>query len=96
MSDITTLADAKLKAECLDIVERAAKNPNWSRRISEGRFIWGEWIDAAETALDCDDYSEYAWMLAQDDGEDAPDTFVDDLCDFALAAVRSTHGMVAA
>ena len=91
----TTLAEAQLRAECLSIVASAARYPHFSRHLSEGRFKWGQWIDAAETALDCEDYSEIAWMIAQDEAGDAPDTFVDDLHSFALAAVRSTVGMSA-
>jgi hypothetical protein len=58
--------DDELRAECEKIIADAARY-NISRSCSEGAYTWGEWIDAAQAALDCDDFSEYRWMCDQPD-----------------------------
>jgi hypothetical protein len=79
--------DEQLADECREMLAHQVRY-NLSRSLSEGPFSWGEWLDAAETALDCGDFSEIRWMrgLPDPETESAAD-FADYLYDFARDAV---------
>jgi hypothetical protein len=52
----------QIEAECIAL----AATPPTHRGISQGRYTWGKWYDAAVRAVGGGDFSEYAWMLEQD------------------------------
>ena len=100
---LTIPTDEQIKADCLDILA-SHERYNWSRHLTVDGHHWGDWLDAAATALDCGDYSEIRWMrdLPDEAAESAAD-FADYLYDFARDAVlvaqyeaRSTCAMVSA
>lgn len=100
---ITNPTDAELRADC-ELILADHASYNWPRSLTVDGHSWGDWLDAAATALDCEDFSEIRWMrdLPDPEAESAAE-FADWLYDFARDAVlvaqyeaRSTYGMAVA
>ena len=66
--------DEQIKADCLDILA-SHERYDWSRHLTVDGHLWGDWLDAAATALDCGDYSEIRWM--RDLPDDRAETYAD-------------------
>lgn len=64
----TIPTDEQLADECRKIVSDNIRYA-WPRCISSDRFKWGDWVDAAERALDCGDFSEYRSMCEEPEPE---------------------------
>lgn len=60
--------DEQLRADCEAILADHARY-NWPRSLTVDGHLWGEWLKAAETALDCEDFSEIRWMRDLPDPE---------------------------